>query len=186
MEGLKAADPRHVLLDPEVIALDPRLQMLGEVMERILREEPLFPGGRDGRRVGAGPACADPVGRKQGLVRQHLAKEALGGLEIARGGEQEVDGRAVLVNGPVQIAPLTADLDVCLINANRPAMRFAEGPQPAFDQRSVSQNLAIEGGATNAKNLRQALSGNLFTINDCSRNIYPRCRLADHVNSSHF
>jgi len=29
VEGLKAADPRHVLLDPEMIALDALLQVLG-------------------------------------------------------------------------------------------------------------------------------------------------------------
>ena len=37
VEGLKAADPRHRPLDPEVIALDPLLQVLGDVMERFLR-----------------------------------------------------------------------------------------------------------------------------------------------------
>ena len=65
---MKAADPRHVLLDPEVITLNPLLQVLGDVMEWISRQEPLFPGGRDGRRVGAGTICADPVGCEQGLV----------------------------------------------------------------------------------------------------------------------
>jgi len=37
VEGLKAADPRHVLLDPEVVALDPLLQVLGDVMKWIVR-----------------------------------------------------------------------------------------------------------------------------------------------------
>ena len=120
MEGLKAADPRHRPLDPKMIALDPLLQVLGDVMERILRQETFFPGGHDGRRIGAGPVGADPVGREQGLVLQHLAEEALGRVEIACGGEEEVDRRAVLVDGPVQIAPLAADLDVRLVAANRP------------------------------------------------------------------
>src|SRR5215210_5098130 len=47
VEGLKAADPRHVLLDPEMVALDPLLQVLGDVMERISRQESVFPGGCD-------------------------------------------------------------------------------------------------------------------------------------------
>jgi hypothetical protein len=34
-EGLKAADPRHVLLHPEVVALDPLLQVLGDVVDRM-------------------------------------------------------------------------------------------------------------------------------------------------------
>src|SRR3954449_9487977 len=46
-ERLKAADPQHVLLDPEVVALDPLLQVFADVMQRILRQEPVFPGGRD-------------------------------------------------------------------------------------------------------------------------------------------
>src|SRR5215212_7710632 len=32
VEGLEAADPRHGSLDPEVVALDPLLQVLGDVM----------------------------------------------------------------------------------------------------------------------------------------------------------
>src|SRR4051795_347228 len=58
-EGLKAADPRHVLLDPEVVALNPLLQMLADVMQRIVWQKPLFSGGCDGRRVGTGTICAD-------------------------------------------------------------------------------------------------------------------------------
>src|SRR4051795_1210266 len=48
VEGLKAADPRHRSLDPKMVALDPLLQVLGDVMERLVRQEPVFPGGRDG------------------------------------------------------------------------------------------------------------------------------------------
>src|SRR5205085_8811914 len=51
-DGLKAADPRHRPLDPEMVALDPLLQVLGDVMQRILRPardtKPLY-GGRTGR-----------------------------------------------------------------------------------------------------------------------------------------
>jgi hypothetical protein len=49
VEGLKAADPRHGPLDPEVVALDPLLPVPADIMERILRQEPVFPGCRDGR-----------------------------------------------------------------------------------------------------------------------------------------
>ena len=64
----------------------------------------------------AGAVCADPVAREQRPVLQHLAKEALGRLEIARGGEQEVNRRAVLVDSPVQVSPLAADLDVRFVD----------------------------------------------------------------------
>src|SRR5215210_7265377 len=39
VEGLKAADPRHGPLDPEGIALDPLLQVLGDVMDRGARQQ---------------------------------------------------------------------------------------------------------------------------------------------------
>jgi len=102
VEGLKAADPRHRPLDPKMIALDPLLQVLGDVMERIARQEPLFPGCCNGRRIGSSPIRADPIGREQGLVLQHLAEEAFGGLQIALRRQEKVDGNAVLVDGPVQ------------------------------------------------------------------------------------
>src|SRR4051812_19954983 len=46
VEGLKAANPRHRPLNPKMVALDPLLQVLGDVMERILRQQPFLPGGR--------------------------------------------------------------------------------------------------------------------------------------------
>ena len=79
------------------------------------------------------------------MILQHLAEKALGSLQIAPGGEQEVDGRAVLVDGPVKIMPLSSDLDVRFINPDRAAMGFAEGAQPALDQRGIGQNPAVEG-----------------------------------------
>ena len=43
VKQLKAADPGHVLLDLEVAALDPLLQVLGHVMERSARQKAVFP-----------------------------------------------------------------------------------------------------------------------------------------------
>src|SRR4051794_490658 len=105
-----------------MIALNALLQVLCDVMQRISRQEPLFPGCGNGRWMGSGPIRADPVGREQGMLLQHLAEEALGRLQVARGGEQKVDRRAMLVDGPVQVSPLAADLDIGLVNANRPAV----------------------------------------------------------------
>src|SRR5215212_1285951 len=39
VEGLEAADPRHGPLDPEVVTLDPLLQVLGHVMHRGARQQ---------------------------------------------------------------------------------------------------------------------------------------------------
>ena len=101
VEGLKAAHPRHGPLDPEVVALDPLLQVLADVMDRHTRQEPVLPSRRDGRRIGARTIGADPVRGEQRLVFQRLAEEALGGLKIALGREQEVDRVSVLVDGSV-------------------------------------------------------------------------------------
>src|SRR4051812_11913245 len=92
VEGLKAADPRHRPLDPEVVALDPLLQVFADVMQRISQQEPLFPGCRDGRRIRASPVCADAVGREQGLILDHLAEETLGSVQVALRRQQEVNG----------------------------------------------------------------------------------------------
>ena len=48
VEGLEAANPRHGPLDPEVVALNPLLQVFGDVVDRHTRQEPVFPGRRDG------------------------------------------------------------------------------------------------------------------------------------------
>src|SRR4051812_17391023 len=76
VKGLEAANPRHGPLDPEVIALDPLLEMFGDVMRRRARQEPVFPGCRDGGWVGPRTIGADPVGGEQRLVFQRLAEEA--------------------------------------------------------------------------------------------------------------
>jgi len=65
-------------------------------------------------------------GAKEGLGRKHLAEEALGRVEIPAGCEEKVDRIAVLIDGSVEVAPLTADLDVRLVDAHRAAMRLAE------------------------------------------------------------
>src|SRR3954452_4679149 len=118
VEGLEAADPRHGPLDPEVVALDPLLPVLGHVMHRRARQKAVLPGRDDRRRVGPRAIGADPVGGEQRLVFQRLAEEALGRLQVALRREQEVDRVSVLVDGPVQVAPLAADLDVGLVDAD--------------------------------------------------------------------
>ena len=41
-EGLKSADFRHVLLHPEVVALNALLEMLGDIMNRIRTQVPII------------------------------------------------------------------------------------------------------------------------------------------------
>jgi hypothetical protein len=67
----------------------------------------------------------------------------------------------VLVDGPVQIPPLAADLDVCLVDPDRAAVRLAEGAQPALDQGRVGQDPAVQGGVVD---LQAALQKQLLDV----------------------
>ena len=66
--------------------------------------------------------------RVAGIVSaERLAQEALGRLLVPLGAEPEVDGLAGAVDRPVEIAPLTADPDVGLVDVPGPAA----GPEMA-------------------------------------------------------
>src|SRR3954451_12386555 len=181
VEGLEAAHPRHGLLDPEVITLDPLLQVLADVMHRRARQQAGFPALRDGGWVGPRPIGADPVGGEQRLVFQRLAEEALGRVEITLRGEQEVDRVFVLVDGPVQVPPLAADLDVRFIDANRPAVWLAEGAQSLLDQGRVGQHPPVQGRVVD---LQAALQEQLLDVAIAERiaqvprdGLHDQCRL---------
>ena len=122
--------PRHGLLHPEVVALDPLLEVLGHVVDGVAGQQAFLPRRREGGRIDAGAICANPVERQQGAVIQYLAEELLGGVEGALGLEQEVDRLAMLVDGAVQLAPLNPDPDpdpdVGLVHADGPTVGSAE------------------------------------------------------------
>ena len=103
VEGLEAAHPRHGPLDPEVIALNPLLQVLGDVVDRHTRQEPVFPSRRESGWVGPRPIGADPVGGEQRLLLQRLAEEALGGLQVALRREEEINRVSVLVDNFIKL-----------------------------------------------------------------------------------
>ena len=60
-----------------MIALDPLLQVLADVMQRILRQEPIFSGGRDSRRVGPAPSVPIRSGASKGSFFSILRKKRL-------------------------------------------------------------------------------------------------------------
>ena len=72
-----------------MVTHDPLLQVFGDVVNRCARQQTLLMALGDRRLVRASIIGADPVGREQRLILQHLAEEALGGLQIAVGGEQQ-------------------------------------------------------------------------------------------------
>ena len=89
---------------------------------------------------------ADAIWGEQWLILEHLTEEPLGRIEIPVGGEQEVDRLPMLVDGPVEVAPLAADPDVSLVDPDRSAVWPTELAQPLLDQRCVSQNPTVQGG----------------------------------------
>ena len=54
----------------------------------------------------------------------HLAEEPLGGIEIALCGQQEIHRIAAFVDGPIQVSPFAADLDIRLIDTNGARVRL--------------------------------------------------------------
>ena len=162
----EAADPGHVLLDPEVVALDALLQMFGDVVERRVGQKTIALRSHDRGWIGAGTIRADPIGRKKWLIRQHLTEEPLGRVEIAVSGEEEVDWVAVLVDSSVEVAPLTTHLDVGLIDPDRPAVRLAKLAQPLLDQRRVGEHPTVQGAVVH---LDPALQEQLLDVTIAQR-----------------
>jgi hypothetical protein len=95
------------------------------------------------------------------LILQHLTEKALGRIEVALGGEQEVDRLPVLVDGPVEVAPLAPHLDVGFVDAHRAAVRFAEPAKAALDGGCVGEHPAVDGGVID---LHAALQEHLLDV----------------------
>lgn len=110
------------------------------------RQQALLVALGDRGRIGASPVRTDAIGSEQRLILEHLTKEPLGGIKIAVGGEQEVDGLVVLVDGPVQVTPPAADADVGLVDAHRAVVWLAELTQAPLDGRRVGEHPAVDRG----------------------------------------
>ena len=113
-----------------MVGLDDVVQVLDLSMQRLLRAPALLlqlgQGSAIGRRL---VGVDDPELLLVLQAVQCLAEEALGRCRVARRREVEVDRVPVLIDGPVQIGPLAADLHVGLVDA--PAGRAWPAPLPA-------------------------------------------------------
>ena len=177
VERAEAADPRYRSLDPEVVALDALLQVLSDVADRRSWQQARLAAVGDGGWVGTSAIGADAIQGEQRLILEHLAEEALGGVEIAVGGEQEVDRLAMLIDGAVEVAPLAADLDVGLIDPHRAAVWPTELPHPLLDQGRVGQHPPVQGGVIH---LQAAFQEQLLDVAIAERVAQvPRDRLDD-------
>jgi hypothetical protein len=68
------------------------------------------------------------------MALQGLTQEACGGSEVSPLAEPEFNSIAIAVDGAIQIPPLAADLDVCLIN--RPFARYRQFASIELSSRS--------------------------------------------------
>ena len=62
------------------------------------------------KRCGVGAALVDGHLLRQAVLSDGLLEEAPGGLLVAVGGEQEVDGLSLLVDRAIEVFPLTFNL----------------------------------------------------------------------------
>src|SRR3954451_14586356 len=67
------------------------------------------------------------------LATKRLAEETFGGLLVALGAEQEVDGLPGAVDGAVEVAPLPVHSHVGLIDLPRPGARPQVPPYPLLE-----------------------------------------------------
>src|SRR3954454_4781221 len=112
---------------------------------------------------GEDPAPSVPIrsGESNGSSCSALRKKRLAASRSRLAVSRKSTGFSVLIDGPVQVAPLPPDLDVRFIDPDRATMGFAEGPQPALDQGRVGQHPAVQGGVVD---LQAALQEQLFDV----------------------
>src|SRR3954464_8100068 len=122
-EALKAEHRPGQALDPAVVLLDPVIEPAPPPVPGKAPQLALLL--HLAQRAGiALEAVGHDLARVAGVLpAEGTLEEALGGLLVPLGSEQEVDRLAGAVDCPVEIAPLPADPDVRLINVPRPAAR---------------------------------------------------------------
>ena len=129
-------------------------------------EEPFSHAVLDRGGIDVGAVRADFARRQQGPLFHGFAEKAFGRFEIAVGGQQKVDRRPVLVDGAVESAPLAANFDVSLVNADRTAMRPSELAKAFLDHRRIGERPAIDGGVVDVE---AALGEQAFEITVAER-----------------
>src|SRR3954470_15736911 len=109
------------------------------------------------------PAPSVPIrsGESSGSSCSALRKKRLAASRSRFAVSRKSTGVPCLSNGPVQIPPMAADLDVRLVDADRPAVWLAEGPQSLLDQGRVGQHPPVQGRVVD---LQAALQKQLFDV----------------------
>ena len=113
------------------------------------------------------------------VAAERLAEEALGRLLVALGAEQEVDGLAGAVDGAIEIAPLTVDPEVGLIDVPRPAARPEMPARALLELGGEALDPAVHGGVVD---LDPAIGEHALEVAVADRELQvPAHRPEDHL-----
>lgn len=113
-------------------------------MHGILMQHHALNGRFDRRRKRIRTIRANLLWRQQQLILEHLAEEPFGGVEIALGGQQEINGISCFVDGAIQVSPFTTDLDIGLVDPDRASMWLAKLSKPFHYHWCVGRNPTID------------------------------------------
>ena len=91
----------------------------------------------------------DNLGRSDLQCDQRSAEEPAGGVGVPSGRDQHVDDLSMLVDGPVDVAPDTVDLDIGLVNEPAIAWRVPAGPGGVSKQRCEPMDPPVDGDVVN-------------------------------------
>jgi hypothetical protein len=95
------------------------------------------------------PSVSILPGESRGGVSQHFAEEALGSTKNTFCCEQEIHRTSMLVDGPLQIAPLAPDFHIGLIDPDGATMEFSDLVQSLLGQRRIFQTPSVDGAMVN-------------------------------------
>jgi hypothetical protein len=103
--------------------------------------------------VGVTLAPSAPIlpGDSKGCSFMDLRKKPFGRFKNAVGGQQKVDRGSAPVDGAVESAPLAANFDVSLVNADRAAMRLSELAKAFLDHRRIGERPAMMAAWSTSK-----------------------------------
>jgi hypothetical protein len=150
-------------------ALDRPVVLLNDVVEvltlrnryrRVMLDIITFDAG------GVGAALVDRDGCGKRVVPDGTSEKPLCRSPIALGGEQEVDGVARFIDRAIQILPLAADLDACLVHPPTLADDGLAFPERPFQHRHQPEGPAMNRGVIDR---HPALVHHLFEIAQAQR-----------------
>src|SRR5258708_30458081 len=134
---LEAEHRTNPQLDRSVILLNQIVEVFGrpDLASISLRmfAESLF-----GRAMRGLIAIERDLMRQSALGAESSPEERLGGCDVPLGAQQEIDGRSLFVDPPIEIGPSSFDFDVGFVDAPGPTNRASEAVPALFEFRDIA------------------------------------------------